>query len=408
MSTPAYFFLAALSFHIVLGAAAVYAEEASAQSPASRYWHVRDDLPPARQRQLAGYCAGAYVKPRFAPAAKGPLNEQPVHGEAQSAEYWVDGKVTLTGNVKLQQGNRTVTTHQASLDTETLEAVLTGGVLFEEPFVAIQGEGAELNLDTKAADLDDVQFFLFQPELRGDAQQLLRDELGTLALKDAEFTRCEPGNNGWRINSSRMTVEEGAIFATARNATVRMKGVPIFYTPYIRFPVSDDRQSGFLFPSIEYSGSEGLDLTLPYYFNLAPNYDATLSPRYIGKRGINLEGEFRHLSSWQTTTLNAAILPDDDLFDGTFDKDDFATYEDRVARLATTQAGTEDPLVVSELIQTSQILGPMVTIGDLIASWKGQETYTVHIQQAAVSAPTIKVPALIVATRFVVSVWVGV
>jgi hypothetical protein len=66
-----------------------------------------------------------------------------------------------------------------------------------------------------------------------------------------------------------------------------------------------------------------------------------------------------------------------------FDKDDFATYEDRVARLATTQAGTEDPLVVSELIQTSQILGPMVTIGDLIASWKGQETYTVHIQQAA-------------------------
>jgi LPS-assembly protein len=324
MSTPAYFFLAALSFHIVLGAAAVYAEKASAQSPASRYWHVRDDLPPARQRQLAGYCAGAYVKPRFAPAAKGPLNEQPVHGEAQSAEYWVDGKVTLTGNVKLQQGNRTVTTHQASLDTETLEAVLTGGVLFEEPFVAIQGEGAELNLDTKAADLDDVQFFLFQPELRGDAQQLLRDELGTLALKDAEFTRCEPGNNGWRINSSRMTVEEGAIFATARNATVRMKGVPIFYTPYIRFPVSDDRQSGFLFPSIEYSGSEGLDLTLPYYFNLAPNYDATLSPRYIGKRGINLEGEFRHLSSWQTTTLNAAILPDDDLFDGTFDKDDFA------------------------------------------------------------------------------------
>lgn len=324
MSTPAQLFLAALVVQLATGAAAVWAQEVTAESPASRYWHERGDLPAARQARLASYCAGGYVKPRFPSTPSGAVNEQPVHGEAQRAEYWVDGRVTLSGQVKLEQGDRTVLTDKASLNTETLDAKLTGGVLFEEPFVAIQGDVAELNLDSKAADLDDVEFFLFQPELRGDAEQLSRDELGTLALKDAAFTRCEPGNNGWRINSSRLTVEEGAVFATARNATLRMKGVPIFYTPYIRFPVSDDRQSGFLFPSIEYSSEEGLDLTVPYYLNLAPNYDATVSPRYIGNRGMNVEAEFRHLSGWQNTTVNAAILPNDDLFDGTFDKDDFA------------------------------------------------------------------------------------
>ena len=334
VSTPAYFLLAAIAALLVLGSAGASAEG----TPASRYWHAREDLSERQQARLASYCAGAYIKPRFPAMADGPVGEQPVHGEARRAEYWIDGEVTLTGDVRLQQGNRTVHTAQATLDTETLDAELSGGVLFEEPFVAIQGDAAALNLDTKAAALDDVEFFLFEPELRGDAEQLARDEAGTLSLDDARFTRCEPGNNGWRMSSSRMTVKEDAVFATARNATVRMKGVPIFYTPYIRFPVSDDRQSGFLFPSIEYSGEEGLDLTVPYYLNLAPDYDATLSPRYIGKRGFNLEGEFRHLSAWQNTTLNAAILPDDDLFDGTFDKDDF---EDALASGAVT--GEFDP-----------------------------------------------------------------
>ena len=329
MFAPAYLFLAAVTVQLAAVSEVASAAEVVSETPASRYWRARADLPPAREARLPSYCAGAYIKPQFPQMTSGAVTDQPVHGEAAKAEYWVDGKVTLTGNVKLQQGNRSVTTQQATLNTDTLEAELTGGVFFEEPFVAIHGEVADLNLDTKAADLDAVDFLLFQPELRGDAQRLSRDEAGTLALEDVAFTRCEPGNNGWQIKSSRMTVEEDAIFATARNAVLRMKGVPVFYTPYIRFPVSDDRQSGFLFPGIEYSGDEGLDLTVPYYLNLAPNYDATVSPRYIGKRGINLAAEFRHLSRWQTTTLNAAILPDDDLFNGTFDKDDF---DDALAR----------------------------------------------------------------------------
>ena len=292
-------------------------------SLASRYWRSVEELPQRARERLPAYCPGAYVAPDFPDRGRMPVIDQPVHAEAQQAEYRVDGVATLTGDVAMRQGDRTVRAGRATVDTETLEAELTGGVLFEEPFVAASSDVAVLNLDARSADLDDVEFFLFDAEIRGRAEQMSRDEAGTMALRKTTFTRCEPGNDGWRISSSWLTLEEGAVFATARNATLRMKNVPIFYTPYIRFPVSDDRQSGFMFPDLGYSSEEGLDLTVPYYLNLAPNYDATLSPRIITNRGLRMGAEFRHLSGWQNTSITAEFLPDDDLFDGTFDRDDF-------------------------------------------------------------------------------------
>jgi LPS-assembly protein len=287
------------------------------------YWKPRASLPAGQASQLPEYCDGAYIKPKFPYPRSIDTSSYPLNAEARAGQYWIDGEVILSGDVRMSQGNRSLETDRATLDRNTRELTLSGGVRVQEPLVAVQGAHASMNLDSQVATVDDVAFLLFDADIRGTASALGRDEAGTLTLSRNNFTRCEPRNNGWRMSSSNLEVEEGALFAKARNATLRLKGVPVFYTPYIRFPVSDKRQSGFLFPTVKVASDDGLDLELPYYLNLAPNYDATLIPRYIAERGAGLAGEFRHLSPWQRTAMTAALLPGDDGYDGVYEKDDF-------------------------------------------------------------------------------------
>lgn len=292
-------------------------------SAAEQYWTPRDQLPPAVARWVPPYCDGAYRQPQFPYPRSIEDVDYPVHAEARRVEYWTEGRVALSESVAMRQGNRSLVTEHAAFDRGSGDGSLSGGVLMVEPQVALQGRGAQMNLDTREASMQDVDFLLFDAKMRGRAERVDRDGEGTLRMQGGSFTRCEPGNNGWRVSSSAAQIKRDARYATARNAVFRTKGVPIFYTPWIRFPVSDERQSGFLFPSFEFSGKGGTDIALPYYLNLAPNYDATLVPRYIEKRGMNVEGEFRHLNRWQHTTLAAAILPKDDLYDGVYRRDDF-------------------------------------------------------------------------------------
>ncbi|MEZ5560724.1 MAG: LPS assembly protein LptD [Pseudomonadales bacterium] len=272
---------------------------------------------------LPEYCAGSYLDPEFPLPLDDDPNQHPIVVRADRAEYLVDGLAQLSGNVSVQQGNRSGHAASGTLDPRSRDSTLSGGVQLLEPGIALQGSTGRVNLDTRAADLDDVEFLLLDGDMRGRADRLGQDAGGNLSMESVSFTRCEPGSNSWRITADSVRVADGENFGTARNAVVRMKGVPVLYTPYIRFPVNDERQSGLLFPDLGYSASEGADITLPYYLNLAPNYDATLAPRYISERGAGLEGEFRHLSRWERTTVTGAFLGEDDLYNGVLSRDDF-------------------------------------------------------------------------------------
>ena len=290
-----------------------------------RYWKVTDSQKNQPIVSKSGFCEGRYVKPIFQSSTKNDDSEEPVTSVSTNAEYLLDGRLLLDGKVELKQGSRKLSAGRAILDTETMDAFVSRGVLFEEPFVAIKTDSAEVNIRTDAILSPQVEFFLFGPKIRGQGASFERNEKGTVKLTNSRFTRCEPGNNSWWIRARSMSVKQGEVFGTARNATLKVKGVPIFYTPFIKFPVTGDRQSGFLFPTFGYSGEEGLDLQIPYYFNIAPNYDAIISPRYISQRGLGLDFKFRHLSTWQQTSFSLSALPNDDLFDGRYKKEDFDT-----------------------------------------------------------------------------------
>ena len=299
------------------------AVEAPAGALAASYWVDWHDLSVTDRTGVPAHCRGRYILPPLPYPENIDDDTLPVAGEADMVEYEANGAITMEGDVVLTQGNRAIRAGRAVLGQQRREGTLSGGVHIREPDLIMQGTHAEIDLDRETATVHDAQFLLPQPELRGKAASVTRDEAGNVILAGQVFTRCEPGNDSWRVTARHVHLPDKAVFGTARHAVVRMRGVPVFYAPYIKFPVTDDRQSGFLFPNIQYSGEDGLDLSVPYYLNLAPNRDATLMPRIVSKRGYGLEAEYRHLSRREETTLSGALLPSDDLYNGTLERDDW-------------------------------------------------------------------------------------
>ena len=308
---------------LVLAACAV-ADAPGSPAAADVDWTPRERLAAAAAARLPRWCEGAYVAPPLpADAGTGPVENQPLHAEGDRASYVIGERATISGNVDLQRGVQQLHTDAATWFVADDRVELNGSVQVREPGLLMQGERAQVDLGADAARLEQATFVLHEDELRGRAAALARTPDGLLHAESGEFTRCPPGDDSWNVRTGAVTVDRERGFATARNARVRVGGVPVFYAPWLRFPLGDERQTGFLFPGIGYSNEKGLDLTLPYYLNLAPNYDATLSPRVLTNRGFLLEGEFRHLSRRSYNEIGAAWLPQDDDYNGKFTRADF-------------------------------------------------------------------------------------
>ncbi|HTE16604.1 MAG TPA: LPS-assembly protein LptD, partial [Burkholderiales bacterium] len=133
----------------------------------------------------------------------------------------------------------------------------------------------------------------------------------------ASFTTCEPGNDGWQIRAKDLQIYREKGMGIARDATVELEGIPFFYTPYLSFPLQRERKSGFLAPHYGSSSTSGFELSVPYFWNLAPNYDLTLTPRVMSKRGLQLRSEFRYLQPQYEGKVFYEVLPDDRVADRT-------------------------------------------------------------------------------------------
>jgi LPS-assembly protein len=247
-------------------------------------------------------------------------NSETIHVTAQDALHVVDHSTTFTGDVELQQGTRQLNSSFISLDATSNIATMQGSVSIREPGILLRGDEATGNLLTGTGVIDSATFILHESRMRGSAARIYKEENNQLLIRDGNFTRCDPGENTWSIHgdSIRLIPEQGR--GVARNVTLKIKNVPVGYFPYFRFPITDERLSGFLTPAFGHDSSGGTDIIIPYYFNLAPQYDATYTFRSLWKRGLIHEGEFRHLSKRTNNSINAAFLHDDDIYD---DRTDF-------------------------------------------------------------------------------------
>ncbi|MDH0895846.1 MULTISPECIES: LPS-assembly protein LptD [unclassified Pseudomonas] len=275
-------------------------------------WVPREKLTSAQLAEVGPYCAGAYVEPLRPGMSDGtPLDESPMFVSARASRYEQEKQTaTLAGDVVLRQSSMQIEANEASLHQAENRGELKGDVRIRDNGMLVVGDRAEIQLDNGEAKVENAEYVIHKAHVRGSALYAKREESAIIRLKDGTYTRCEPGSNAWHLKGNNIKLNPATGFGTATNVTLRVKDIPVFYTPYIYFPIDDRRQSGFLAPGISTSSDTGFSLSTPYYFNLAPNYDATLYPTYMAKRGLLMEGEFRYLTRNTEGQVGGAWLDD--------------------------------------------------------------------------------------------------
>lgn len=293
---------------------------AYAQSAAETDWRRTSEVVKGQRNLVPANCNGLYVQPlKFAEPPE-DAHDQSIQVTAQEAVQVIGQSSKFSGDVEIQQGKRQINSSFATLDAESNIATMEGSVSIREPGLLLRGQDATANLTTGTGVINQATFILHESRLRGRAAKIYRQDNNQLLIVDGEFTRCDPGQNTWSIKGSsiRLLTEEG--HGVARNVMLKVKGVPVAYFPYFRFPINDDRLSGFLTPGFGSDSNGGTDIVIPYYFNLAPHYDMTYTFRSLWKRGLIHEGEFRYLTTRTDNFINAAFIHKDELFD---DRTDF-------------------------------------------------------------------------------------
>lgn len=281
--------------------------------PAAQTDWVDEKLLSEEQKQaMRPGCCGAYVEPtRDDEDANLKPSEASLKASANSSELQKDSVAKLDGDVRLTQGYRLLESDSALLNQEANTAKLTGNIRLREPGLLLTGAQADIDMNSDDAVITDASYLLHEAGLRGDATTLKHLGDNRMVMEDATFTQCEPDSNMWEFESSELELDPNSGQGKGKHVRLKIKGVPVFYTPYIQFPISGQRMSGFLFPSIGSSDDNGVDIATPYYLNLAPNYDMTITPRFISDRGEMLEVEARHLSQHTESDISIAYLADD-------------------------------------------------------------------------------------------------
>jgi LPS-assembly protein len=220
----------------------------------------------------------------------------------------------LEGGVEIRRADQFIATDTLRYDTRSEQYQAEGGVQYQDRGLLLGAERASGDLAEDRSTLEGVRYQLLQS--RGNGRAASAEVAGdTSVLRQVSYTTCDPGHEGWSLRATRVDLDQAEGVGRARNATLRLGKVPLLYLPYASFPIDERRRTGFLFPSIGSSQDSGIDVSAPYYVNLAPNYDLTLTPRFLGRRGAMLGAEFRYLTPTQRGTLSGTWLPNDDLTD---------------------------------------------------------------------------------------------
>lgn len=242
-------------------------------------------------------------------------NEQaPVEIEADEGLGFGRDTMEFIGNVEIVRGSQTLQADKARYTRSQHRVQANGAFIFREPEFSLFGDSADININTYEGDVREARAIFPAAHARTSADTVILAGRETIRLVNGAYTTCDIDDNSWVLSARRIKLDRAEDVGTAHHAILRVKNVPVFYTPYISFPLSEKRKSGFLAPSFGSSDESGTEVWLPYYWNIAPNYDATITPRYIEKRGLQLQNEFRYLGRRHNGIVEAEYLPGDSQF----------------------------------------------------------------------------------------------
>jgi len=230
----------------------------------------------------------------------------------------VDHDVTeFFGHAELIKDSAAIRAEEISFDQITETGRAEGDAYLWQDSFLWRGERALFNLADEQTRLSEGSYWLTDRQGHGKAGLIRNDGLSNITrLENVDYTTCPRSAETWKFSASKLKLDHDADRGYATNTLIRVKGMPVFYLPYISFPLSDKRKSGFLSPTAGSSSESGFDFRLPYYLNIAPNQDATITPRMITDRGLMMGGEYRYLGKTFRSDLDFTYLPGDDLEGG--------------------------------------------------------------------------------------------
>ncbi len=256
------------------------------------------------------------------PLIEGDTNNLPVTINADHAKGDYPDNAVFTGNVDIQQGNSRLQSDEVQLHQKQVEGQpdpirtvdALGNVHYDDNQVILKGPKAWSNLNTKDTNVWEGDYQMVDRQGRGTADVMKqRGNNRYTILDNGTFTSCLPGSNTWSVVGSEVIQDREEQVAEIWNARFKLGPVPVFYSPYLQLPIGDKRRSGFLIPNAKYSTTNYFEFSLPYYWNIAPNFDATITPHYIDKRGgIQWQNEFRYLTQAGAGIMEFDYLPSDD------------------------------------------------------------------------------------------------
>ncbi len=230
---------------------------------------------------------------------------------AQRVEAKQGGQLEANGNVELRQDNQVISADYLRYDQDSKNVVAEGNVTIDQSGSFVRGPTLKLNLDTNLGVMTQPEYQFSENHSRGSATTVNIEGKKNYTFEHATYTTCPIGNDDWLMKMSRLEIDRNTQVGVAYNTLVEFKGVPLLYTPWMDFPLGSGNRSGFLGPTPGSTNSGGAEITIPYYWSISPNMDATFSPRFISKRGTQLNNEFRYLEPQYGGELHLDMLSGD-------------------------------------------------------------------------------------------------
>ena len=250
-------------------------------------------------------------------AIEGFNPQDPVEASADNVVA-EDDIITLTGNSEISYQDRTLSAENAQYNRSTGEVEVNGEIEYASNGIRLSSQDARINLGetTFSTGQSEYEINAGSDLATGAASNISRTADGRFRLKNATYSTCPPGDNSWFIKADDIVLDTEEGVGTAKDIVLRFKGVPLLAVPWFSFPIGPNRKTGFLAPSIARNESTGLELRIPWYWNIRPNLDATITPRITTRRGVQLQQEWRYLNQQGIWRLDSEFLVDNEEPDG--------------------------------------------------------------------------------------------
>ncbi len=265
------------------------------------------------QHSYAGGDLPGLLTDKNPPALTKTSQEGPAVIEADNMVGKAEDQIEATGDATLSQDGKSIRADTLLFNQRSHEVDAQGAVIMEQDGNTMSGPHMLFNMDKGAGTMEQPQFYLKENDARGSADMLHIQDRQHFSLDNAIYTTCPAGNQDWQAKMGLLEIDRDRQVGVAHSASVEFMGVPILYTPWMDFPLNGQRKSGFLAPTFGGTVTGGSELTLPYYWNIAPNFDATIAPRAMSKRGLMFNNEFRYLEPGYGGELHVDVLPNDAL-----------------------------------------------------------------------------------------------